>query len=407
MTMLSTHSLRLTLLAALLASLITPALAQTGEDVLRYGQRDAGMSVRLAGLAGAGAGGVADFGATVSNPAALALARVSHVTGSLDLTTTATDIQAGASGQTARATRFAPGHAAYVATVPTRQGSFVVGLGAHRTTALDRRLFAEPTFSNGNLIRSEYYESGYVAEVSGVAALEVAPRVYLGASFNGIVGDFAYSEFHSIGSTLTTSESFDADLRGFNVRAGLVAEAAPGLRLGLSFESPSWIHSEETWQATGSGSQLYSYTSQTPWRMTGGAVYEIDRLLVALDLVFADWSQARLRPSATYAEANRDIEHLYQATLDLRLGAEYDFGYGAVRAGYAFAQDPLRDEVATDRLRHTIASGLSYYVQRGITLDVAFSFTQFDDQVFTPGAVDPVVERVGRFRALAGLQFNL
>jgi long-subunit fatty acid transport protein len=399
--------LRIAPLAALVLLLAAPGLAQTGEDVLRYGQRDAGTSVRMAGMAGAGTGGIADFGATVANPAGLALARVSHVTGSLDVTTTASEVQQGGAGTTARATRFAPGHAAYVATVPTRQGAFVVGIGAHRTAALDRRLFAEPSFSNGFSARSEYYESGYVAEVSGVAALEVAPRVYIGASFNGITGDFAYSEFHSLGSVLTSSESFDANLRGFNLRAGVVAETAPGLRLGLSFESPSWIHSEETWQAAGSSAQLFNYSVQTPWRMSGGAVYEVNRLLLALDLVFADWSQARLRPSGTYAEANREIEHLYQVTLDLHLGAEYDFGYGAVRAGYAFAQDPLRDEVATDRLRHTIASGLSYYVQPGVTLDLAFTFTQFDDQVFAPGATAPLVERVGRFRALAGVQFNL
>jgi hypothetical protein len=392
--------LRPIVLAALALLLFaSPAVAQTGEDILRFGDRDPGFSARTLGLAGAAVGGLGDWGAAVVNPASLALARRSHVTGSLDLTSTLSEPSSGM-GSTARATRVMPGHAAYVASLPASRGAFVVGLGYNRTTSLDRRLFFETDAGTGQI-----YESGWLGELSGVAALEVTPRLYFGASFNAAFGEYAFTEYLGQGASITDTWFLESQLRGFNLRAGLIGQPVSGLRLGLSVDTPTWLHAEESFGEVRAGPGRSSYTMQSPWRISTGAVYQFENVLLTADVIFADWSQTRLRPSHVFAEENIDIYDLYRETLDARLGAEYDFGLGAVRTGYAIAQDPLRDELQADRLRQTFASGFSFYFRRGITVDVGLAYTAFADQTFLDG--QRVTEQVGRFRGLVGLHLNL
>jgi hypothetical protein len=376
------------------------AVAQTGEDLLRFGQRDIGFSPRTVGLAGATAGGVADWGATVSNPASLGLVRTPHVTGSFDVTTTLSE----APGADARATRFTAGHGAYVAAMPTVRGSFVTGVGYHHVNSLYRRLFFSAPVAGGTET-GELYESGWLSELSGVAAFEAAPRFYVGASLNAVFGDYAFTEFAFPPTAPASSIGLDSQMRGVNFRVGLVAETVPGLRLGLSAESPTWLHAEETFSGP-DGRELFSYSMQMPWRVVAGGAFEFEGLLVTADIEFADWASARLRPTSRFVDENRDIQRLYRETIDARVGIEYDFGLGAVRAGYAIAQDPLRDELPVDRLQQTVGSGFSYYVQRGITLDVAAAFTGFDDVIVRQDGIR-IDERVGRLRLLAGLQINL
>jgi len=388
------------LLALLIAALCAPpALAQTGEDALRFGQREPGVGARMVGLAGAGAAGVADWGAATVNPAGLALVGGSHVTGSLDFTSRQNEAESDARFVT-RANRLGPGHAAYVARVPTAQGALVLGVGYHQTATLDRKLFFEQAAGPAG----EVYESGYLGELSGVAAVEVAPRVYVGGAFNLNIGDYSFAEFGPSGMRLVRDRT-EIALRGFGLRGGLVVEAVPGLRVGLALETPTWLYAEETFAPANERPSLFNYTLQTPWRASVGAAYDLNPLLITADLAFADWTQARLRPSDTFREANREIEREYRETVDARIGVEYDFGLGAVRAGYALGQDPLREVVATDRIRHTFASGVSFYPARGVTLDLGVAYTENRD-LFFPSDV-AVREQVGALRVLAGMQYNL
>ena len=73
---------RFVFLFALLTGLVSPTLAQTGEDVLRYSQRFPAVGARMTGMAGAGVAGVNTWGAAFANPAGLGLVGRSHVSGS-------------------------------------------------------------------------------------------------------------------------------------------------------------------------------------------------------------------------------------------------------------------------------------------------------------------------------------
>lgn len=396
-------------LALALGLLSQAAVAQTGEDVLRYTQRTPAVGARMTGMAGAGVAGVADWGAAFANPAGLGYVGRSHATGALGVTTFDSDASFDLGGGDARATQVGLGSAAYVAKIPTLRGSLVFGIGYSETASFERELFFGPDerAQLGQVEFGEVFEDGQSGELSLVGAVEAAPGVMTGVSFNAVVGSYAFEGYFDQGGPPFQDEFLEASLRGFNVRAGLAAEVTPGVRLGATIESPTVLRVEEDFDFGGSEFGTFDYTITTPWRVSGGLVYEAGGWLLAADLEFLDWSQARLRPSRTFTEENLDIRRLYREVINTRFGAEYDFGPGIVRAGAAFQPDPLRDEIEADRLRTTYTVGFGLRAGPAAVIDFAYAYTGFEDQLFTPFESHRVEEDVVRHLFLIGARIDL
>ena len=422
------------LVLALLLAATLPARAQTGEDILRYSQRFPAVDTRMTGMAGAAVGGIGDWGAAFANPAGLGLVQRSHVAGALSAGSIQSDARYFGDRSEATTTQTAIGSIAYVATLPTLRGSLVLGVGYNQTAGFDRELaFAgfnpDAEFGAGVGLQQfgEVYEDGVSGELSLVGAVEVAPRVMAGLSFNLVTGDYQFQqvldEVDAGGAPVFLTEDFlEADLRGANLRGGLAAEVAPGVRLGLTAESPTYYRVEERSDLFTSG--FFDYSITTPWRISGGLVYEIAGVLLAADVEFLDWSQARLRPTEDFitpeGDRNLDIRSTYREVFNTRFGAEYTIGPWAVRAGAAFQPDPLREEfdrlgIDTDRLRSTYTVGFSLETLERVTIDVAYAFTEFEDR-FIPYSVEnadgffdePVVtEDIARNRFLVGVRVKL
>lgn len=426
----TTRTLSLLVLLLVLAAL--PAQAQTGEDILRYSQRFPAVDTRMTGMAGAAVGGIGDWGAAFTNPAGLGLVKRSHVVGAVSAGSIQSDARYFGDVTEATTTQTALGSAAYVAALPTLRGSFVLGVGYNQTAGFDRELaFAgfneNAAFEGGSGLQQfgEVFEDGVSGELSLVGAVEVAPRVLTGLSLNFVAGDYQFQqvldEVDANGAPVFLTEDFlEADLRGINLRGGVAAEVAPGVRLGLVVETPTFYRVEERSDLFTTGQFDYSIT--TPWRVSGGLVYELAGVLLAADLEFLDWSQARLRPTedfrppATEFDRNLDIRRTYREVLNTRFGAEYSIGPWAVRAGAAFQPDPLREEldqrgVEADRLRSTYTIGFSLKTIDRVAFDVAYAYTEFED-VLVPYASDEtpqplVTEDVARNRFLVGVRVDL
>ncbi len=413
-----------------------PVRAQTGEDILRYSQRFPAVDTRMTGMAGAAVGGVGDWGAAYANPAGLGLVRRSHVVGAFSAGSIQSDARYFGDVAEATTTQTAVGSVAYVAALPTLRGSLVLGVGYNQTQGFDRELaFAglneNAVFDGGVGLRQfgNVFEDGLSGELSLVGAVEVAPDVLAGLSVNLVTGSYQFQqvldEQDRDGNPVFLTEDFlEADLRGVNVRAGVTAEVAPGFRLGLATESPTYYRIEERSDLFDAG--FFDYSITTPWRISGGLAYEMAGFLLTADLEFLDWSQARLRPTAdfrppfTETDRNLDIRQTYREVFNTRFGAEYDLGPWAVRAGAAFQPDPLRDELdlrglSVDRLRSTYTIGFSLKTLDRIALDVAYAYTGFDD-VLVPYSVveggvvldEPVVtEDVAYNRFLVGVRVEL
>ena len=416
--MLSRFALLALLALAASPATVAPAHAQTGEDVLRYSQRYPAVGARMTGMGGAGVGGVNDWGAAFANPAGLGLVVRTHATGSLSANAVESEARYFDDVADATATQATLGSGAYVYVAPTARGALVLGAGYHETAGFGRELTFSgfnPWAEGGDVVGLWQYgsvvESGQAGEFSLAGAVEVAPRVLAGLSLNLIGGEYAFDQFldeETEGGLLLyqTDSYLRADLRGVNARAGVVSEVAPGLRLGLAAETPTYYRVEEAFDLE-EDADRYSYSITTPWRIAGGVAYERAGFLLSADLEYLDWSQARLRPTDTFLEADLDIRRDYREVLNTRVGAEYALGPWAVRAGAAYQPDPLRGVLDIDREQSTYTVGFSFQVLPRVTLDVAYAYTEFADQVVPGEEFGVVSEEVTRDRVLVGVQMSL
>lgn len=411
----------LLLILSLLGFCLAPTVrAQTGEDVLRYSQRFPAVGARMTGMAGAGVGGVNDWGATFVNPAGLGLVVRSHVAGSIAVNAVESEADYFGARSDASAVQATLGSGAYVYAAPALRGALVFGVGYSETAAFGRELSfggVNPDVPGGVVGLRQFgdvFESGQAGELSLAGAVEVAPRMLAGLSFNLIGGEYEVEQYldgfvGDDGRPAGADDYIRADLRGVNLRAGVVGEVAPGVRLGLAAETPTYYRVEESYdlESTGDYCDVCDYSITTPWRVAGGIAYEMAGFLLTADLEYLDWSQARLRPTNTYLEADLDIRRNYREVFNTRFGAEYAIGPWAVRAGAAYQPDPLRDVLEIDREQTTYAIGFSLQATRRTVFDVAYAYTEFADQIVPASGFGVVAEEVVRNRFLVGVQVNL
>ncbi|MFP4228397.1 MAG: OmpP1/FadL family transporter [Salinivenus sp.] len=216
---------------------------------------------------------------------------------------------------------------------------------------------------------------------------------------------------------ITFRERFDADLTGFNLRAGLSADLTSAVRLGLTVETPTWTSVDEDFTDAfvrtefTDGAPLtygddpdedeargtFDYSVRTPWRYGAGLAYATDRLRVTADVEFVDWSALELdSESFDFPTANETIEDDFRAVFNWRGGVEYRFDGGlAVRGGAGYRPDPRAYNITTldgdtdDRSRTFFSLGLSHPISEQLTLDAGWMQERTQDQFQPYGSPDP------------------
>ena len=301
------------------------------------------------------------------------------------------------------------------------------------------------------------FESGQMNEMSIGGAVAVAPRVMVGAGLNIAFGSYTFERFYretDIGDgplpndpyfvegtdldgfkELRFEERIDTDVTGANVRLGVSAALTDGLRTGLLIETPTWYSITEVFGkrmettfdcdalgCTPSGvpgfvngsltGREVTYRLTTPWRLGGGVQYSRSGITVAGDVEFVDWTQADLSSdNESFSDLGRQVRAL-DATVNTRVGAEYDFGVAAVRAGIAYQPDPRNrsltdiDGASTDGDRLYLSGGLSYTPTGAFSLHVNWMQERFDDQFQSYVGGPTVQEQVRRNRFVLGMTFR-
>ncbi len=277
-------------------------------------------------------------------------------------------------------------------------------------------------------------EEGQINEISLAGAVEAARGVMLGLSTNITFGTYHFSyaleEIDQGGNVdyialrdgqryvgldrILFQQGLESELAGFSLRGGLSAEVTPGVRAGLTIETPTFYQISETYTTAAvttfflDGSRLaygdnfeetegqgsFDYDVQTPWRFGAGVLVDVGALADAsvdlrllADVEFVDWSQAEVdAESFDYAELNRALREDLQATVNTRLGAELGLGDFALRAGFAYQPDPyeqpfvLRGGEEADASKTYLSLGLGYHFSPQFQLDVAWMQQRFTDQ---------------------------
>ncbi len=266
-----------------------------------------------------------------------------------------------------------------------------------------------PGRSFGTTIRQaeDLDKTGGLTEGSLGGAWAVAPRVMVGLSLNVTFGSYTFDRFYqefdvnnsndaSLYNVIRNGRQFfgfdqlnvleriEANITGFNARAGLSAEVVKGLRAGFTIETPTYQSIEETFgrrietffddggslAAGNVAANVFSYRVQTPWRFGAGFTVERGRYLLAADAELVDWSQARLESDdVSFADDNRVLEDL-GTTLDVRVGGAVELAPVTLRAGFALQPDPV--ETGVDRTRRFYSAGVSYALEPNTMLDIGY-----------------------------------
>lgn len=229
-------------------------------------------------------------------------------------------------------------------------------------------------------------------------------NLYLGASLN--FHTIFYEKFTSIRETGfdTDSEiqftSFDNLLQtegnGFSVTLGAIAKLNENVRIGGSYQSPTWytltdnisqrINTDSPVRNTNLDLIDFSivnffdrYRIKTPSKLTGSAAIVFSKEgLISFDYGFQDFSEAELGPTSdpAFASENDFIRQQLGTVNTYRIGGEYRIEQVSLRAGYRFEESPYIDNtILGDLTGYSGGIGYSFGPNR---LDLAYSRTEQD-----------------------------
>jgi len=272
---------------------------------------------------------------------------------------------------------------------------------------------------------------GYNSKFTLNAASQYSENLYLGASIN--IHDVLYDQYDEFTETGYSTDSeiqrttFDNFLRtqgnGFSFSLGAIARLNEVVRLGGSYQSPTWYRlTDDFSQRINSDladedidfinfdiiNLFETYTVKTPAKLTGSMALIFGKNgLISFDYGYQDFSNAELRPKNddSFQTVNSEISNDLAAVSTFRLGGEYRIKMFSLRAGYRFEQSPYANGNTIDDL-NGISTGIGFNFG-GSKLDFAINRTEQDvnESLFSTGISTPAM--VNRINTNATLTYTM
>lgn len=261
--------------------------------------------------------------------------------------------------------------------------------------------FSNAEYSNVN---QEYLQntSGYNSRFSLSFAGQYQENLYLGASLNfqniiynrlTLLDETGYNQDSPV--QFTTFDNFlHTEGYGFSFSLGAIAKLNDNIRVGGSYQSPTWYELTDdlsqrinsTLAVSDIGFIDFSivnlferYRIKTPSKLTGSVavVFGKDGLL-SFDYGYQDMSQAELRPTSDpdFSNENDFIASELGVVNTYRVGGEFRIEQVSLRAGYRFEESPYENSDIVGDL--TGYSGGIGYNFGGSRLDLAVNRTEQD-----------------------------
>ncbi len=125
---------------------------------------------------------------------------------------------------------------------------------------------------------------------------------------------------------------------------------------------------------------ISEYNLKTPAKLNiGASVFIGTSGFITADVEVINYSGATYSSDIsgiTFNSENKEINELYQSTVNYRVGGEYRYNNWRARAGYAYMPDPLKSEQnGINRKLNSFSTGLGYRNKKFYT-DLAIVFTQ-------------------------------
>lgn len=272
-------------------------------------------------------------------------------------------------------------------------------------------------YSNGAIHDYSVQTSGFNRKYTFNVGAQYRDNLYLGLNINS--HDVDYRErrvlIESPVSTVSGLQyaEFSNELytygTGISFQVGAILKLQ-NIRLGGSYQSPTWYSlNDELVQGLSTDfrnpgdpteilrSDIFpnvvnayrEHRIVTPGNLTGSFAYIFGKSgLISFDYSLKDYSNAKLRPTNDFIQANADIDNQLQATSSYRIGGEYRIKQLSLRGGYRFEESPYQDNSTIGDLEG-YSLGLGYNFGN-LSLDLAYDRSEQirNPQLFQTGLTD-------------------
>ena len=294
-------------------------------------------------------------------------------------------------------------------------------------------------FANDLYHNQRVFTSGFNSKFIVNFATQFTDQFYFGAGLNfHSVEREKITQFDESGYTEDSNlqyVQFDNELytygNGFSFNLGGIAKLNDMIRVGASYQSPTWYtFTDELYQFINTDyypdatSTEVSYAEnspqttlifpdykvQVPGKWTGSMAFIFgSNGLLSVDYQYQDMANAKLKPDndAYFAEENNLIANEFKATSTVRVGGEYRLDRFSLRAGYRFEESPYKNGITMGDLNgYSAGVGYTFGTSR---LDLGFSQSQRDysTQLYDTGLSSTADLDQKRTRIVLSYTFNM
>lgn len=296
----------------------------------------------------------------------------------------------------------------------------------------------ENTVYTSNIADGDFYQeysyasTGYNGKFSANIGFQYDKNIYFGINLNSHFVNYErstyfYEENTNTGSTINQVDFENSLLttgEGFSLQLGSIVKVNDFIRLGLTYDSPTWLRlREETTQylytfedATSLEAEVDpgvinvfpQYNLRTPAKITGSAAFVIgDTGLISIDYSRKDYSATKFRSNSggSFSPQNSILSNSLKAASTLRIGGELRHKKFSYRGGYKMEQSPYKDTAAYGDLKG-FSLGLGYDFG-GSRLDLAYesSKRKMENSFFNAGNLDAA--RINRTNSNVSLTLSM
>ncbi|WP_196885323.1 OmpP1/FadL family transporter [Aureivirga sp. CE67] len=190
----------------------------------------------------------------------------------------------------------------------------------------------------------------------------------------------------------TLDEYLEVRSNGIALNFGLIYKPIQSVRLGLSYQTPTWysvseayVKSErrffsidETTYVDNFDPNFFDYDLRTPSKTTASFAYIFGKKgLISVDYTYQNYSNIEYdNPYNDFNNENRFFSQNLNGVSQLRIGTEWRLKNLSLRGGYNYEQSPYKNSKSSENINR-IAFGLGYNFGR-VKIDLSYQNVQYD-----------------------------
>ena len=287
-------------------------------------------------------------------------------------------------------------------------------------------MYYYPYASTTNRLAYKNEESGRIEEYNFSYSANVGHYLYIGAGIGLQTLNYqliSYSgEMYDNGASATLKNVFNTSGVGCNLRLGVIVRPTSWMRVGASFQSPTWYSLSDSYYAkiTGEGTSAEysvveystptsrsSYNFNSPLKAQASVGFVIGKVaLINVDYLYTHNRGMKFKGEPSdylFAEPefvyeNKEIKDYSLSTHTIKAGAEFRIASQfSFRAGAAYRTPNLTDNATRTLLDNTTRTDMEVFVDKGMFyasggfgyryngfgIDITYAYSQ-QNQAFSP-----------------------